>query len=709
MANSADWPRPVGPVQYGPGVGSGVGASVETHVEISAAGKAAGLAVQLLGPLAVSRDGVVQPLPQSRKVRALFAYLALALRAVGRSNLCELLWDVPDDPRAELRWCLSKLRRVLDEPHRQRIATSEDAITLDLSDCFVDAIEIAAAAQAGIASLAPAQLQTLSKLFVGDFLDGLEIERNPQFNTWLVAQRRRFRACHAAILEHLVRSLPHDSAEVLDVLERWLDLAPFDRPAHEILLGVLAKRGMIREGEEHLVATARSFEAEGLDWKPLRDVWRAARAEGANSPSASAKSGALKPALAEASPVSLQSNGAASAASHRASIAVTPFVDIADADGLRGGLAGGLTHDVITRLAKLRGLFVIASGTVFALGERSDADEVGRLLGVDYVASGQLRRRDGRIIVNVEVSEARTARIVWGDSFDRHLDDTLLVLDEIGDQIVSAIASEVDKAEANRAVLKAPNSLNAWEAYHRGLWHMYRFNGADNDQAQRFFKMSLRLDPTFARPHAGLSFTHFQNAFLLRPAERAKEIGRALDAAGKSLTADDRDPASHCAMGRALWLGGRHDQSLAELETAVALSPNFAVGHYTLAFVHAQSGDPHAAIGSADHSRNLSPFDPLLFAMLASRAIAHFRLGEFEDAASWAVKAAARPNAHNHALAVAAQCLGMAGRVGEAQAFLNTIRAAAPNYHFDDFIAAFRFTPDAVARFKKSAKRIGFN
>jgi tetratricopeptide (TPR) repeat protein len=238
---------------------------------------------------------------------------------------------------------------------------------------------------------------------------------------------------------------------------------------------------------------------------------------------------------------------------------------------------------------------------------------------------------------------------------------------------------------------------------------MYRFNGADYDQAQRFFKMALRLDPTFARPHAGLSFTHFQNAFLLRPAERAKEIGRALDAAGKSLAADDRDPASHCAMGRAVWLGGRHDQSLAELDTAVALSPNVAVGHYTLAFVHAQSGDPHAAIGSADHSRNLSPFDPLLFAMLASRAIAHFRLGEFEEAAAWAVKAAARPNAHNHALAVAAQCLGMAGRIGEAQAFLTTIRDSAPGYHFDDFIAAFRFKPDAAARFKKSARRIGFH
>ena len=56
------------------------------------------------------------------------------------------------------------------------------------------------------------------------------------------------------------------------------------------------------------------------------------------------------------------------------------------------------------------------------------------------------------------------------------------------------------------------------------------------------------------------------------------------------------------------------DQSVIELERAIDLSPNFALGHYALSFVHSQAGDPHAAISAADHSRDLSPFDPLLFA-----------------------------------------------------------------------------------------------
>ena len=147
---------------------------------------------------------------------------------------------------------------------------------------------------------------------------------------------------------------------------------------------------------------------------------------------------------------------------------------------------------------------------------------------------------------------------------------------------------------------------------------MYRFNRADNAAAKRFFETAVRLDPTFARAYAGLSFTHWQNAFQgwTKP---APEIERALHAAGQGLMVDDRDPAAHWAMGRALWLRGSQDQSITELERAIDLSPNFALGHYALAFVHSQGGDADAAVRFSDHSRHLSPFDPMLFAMLGAR------------------------------------------------------------------------------------------
>jgi TolB-like protein len=395
--------------------------------------------------------------------------------------------------------------------------------------------------------------------------DASRLDRSPVFNAWVIAQRRRFRGCDVALLEHLVGSVPDD--EVFGYLDRWLQLAPFDPRIHEVLLNALARRGRIREGEEHLAATARLFEAEGLDSSPIRDVWRAARARGEGSPQLRAAA----PVLTAASSGGRAEGGEVEP--RRASIAVMPFVDHAAAPGVPGGPADGLAYDVITRLAKLRSLFVIAQGTVFALRERNIApEEAGRMLNVDYVVSGSLRRQGGRLTVTVELAETRTARIVWAELFDHKTRDALVVLDEVGDRIVAAIAHEIETLERNRAILRPPTSLDAWEAHHRGLWHIYRFNKVDNDQARHFFEMAVRLDPTFARAYAGLSFTHFHNAFQ-GWAERDQEIDQAFEAAGQSLMADDRDPAAHWAMGRALWLRGQQDQSVIELETAVDLSP----------------------------------------------------------------------------------------------------------------------------------------
>ena len=604
-------------------MGAGVGMPVESARPDPAAPV---LQVRLLGPLTISRGGVPLKLPASRKVRALFAYLALAPRPVTRSQLCELLWDVPNDPRGELRWCLSKVRNIVDERGRRRVDTSQDTVRLDLADCGVDAIEIARAAEEGIASLTPERQRMLSGLFTGDFLEGLDIARSPAFTAWITAQRRRFRACHAAVLEHLVRNVGDD--EAFAHLETWLQLAPFDRQVHEMILAALARGGRMREGEEHLAATARLFEAEGLDSAPIRDAWRAARAQ-AESPRIRVAAPAMAPGA---------SDDIVPVASRRASIAVMPFVDrSADA---RGGPADALAYDVTTRLAKLRNLFVIAQGTMFALQARHvGPEEAGRMLNVDYVVSGSVRHDDKRLTVTVELTETRTARIAWAEIFNHKLDDALLVLDEIGNRIVATIANEIETIERNRAILRPPSSLDAWEAHHRGLWHMYRFNRADNERARHFFETAVRLDPTFARAYAGLSFTHFQNAFQ-GWARRAPEIDRAFDIAGQSLMADDRDPAAHWAMGRALWLRGRHDQSIVELETTIELSPNFALGHYNLAFAHSTAGvrTPYLILRLLPRPES---FDPML------RHARRTRHGAgaprpVRGGCHWVVKAAAR-------------------------------------------------------------------
>jgi DNA-binding SARP family transcriptional activator/TolB-like protein len=650
----------------------------------------------MLGPLTIWRGRTPVTLPLSRKTRGLFAYLALAPRPVARGQLCELLWEGPNDPRGELRWCLSKIRGLVDERGRRRVQTHADTVWLDLSDCVVDAIEIARATGEGIETLPLHRQRALVALFGGDFLEGLEIGRSPAFDGWLTAQRRRFRGCHAALLEHLAKRVADD--EALPYLEQWLQLAPLDPRVHELLLSTFARRGQIREGAEHLAAAVRLFEGEGLDAAPLRDAWQSARVRVTAPPDARVS--------APAEPVA-RPDAAIVPGSRRASVAVMPFFDRSGTTGAGGGPADALAHDVITRLAKLRILLVIAQGTVFALHERHvGPEEAGRMLNVDYVVSGTLRRDGKRFTVTVELTETRTARIVWSEVLEQKLTAAFDVIEEIGNRIVASVASEIETIERNRAILRPPSSLDAWEAHHRGLWHMYRFGKADNERARHFFETAVRLDPTFARAYAGLSFTHFQNAFQ-GWARRGPAVDRAFEAASQGLMADDRDPAAHWAMGRALWLRGQDAQSVVELERAIDLSPNFALGHYTLAFVNAQTGDPAAAISSSDHSRRLSPFDPLLFGMLGARAMALVRLGRFEEAAEWAVKAASRPNAHPHILAIAAYSLALSGSLDQARTWAATLRRTLPRYRIADFLAAFRFDPPGASLFRKGAKRIG--
>ncbi len=660
------------------------------------------LTISMFGRLSVVRSGLSVDLPPSRKVRALLAYLSVSAHPVGRGRLCELLGDVPNDPKGELRWCLSRLRAILDEPERARVTSRSDMISLDLTDCLVDAVQVEAAMRAGLETLDLASLSRLCRLFAGDFLEGLDLQRSPQLDYWVATQRSRYRASHAALLERLVALLPNDPREARPHVERWVELSPFDARAQILLLRTLLACGLPAEAEQHLAAIARLFEAEDMEFDPIRRAWQDMRND--QPPAQPSERGPVyaiehdhqeTPAIEQAR---LQ----------RASLAVMPF---AEPDRLNGepGFADGLTHDIITRLAKLRNLFIIARGSVFALSERGTGPEdAAKRLNVDYFTTGMVRRSSGRILVSVELVEARTTRIVWSDEFDLKPDDAFLLLDDICNMIVSSIASEVETAEKNRAILKPPNSLNAWEAYHRGLWHMYRFTKADNDLAHQFFKRSSEADPTFARAYAGISFTHWQNAFQ-HWADRDQEADLAYEAAGRSLIVDDHDPAAHWAMGRALWLRSSQDQAVAELERAVDLSPNFALGHYALSFVQSQSGDPAAAIASSDHSRSLSPFDPLLFGMLGARAMAHVRLGQYEEAAEWAIKASARPNAHNIILAIAAYCLALAGRVEEGRVFAVMIRKSLPNFGVNDFLSTFRFSPEAEALFRTGASRVGLD
>jgi len=377
------------------------------------------------------------------------------------------------------------------------------------------------------------------------------------------------------------------------------------------------------------------------------------------------------------------------------SVAVLPFRLVSDA-AEHGVIAEGLTHEVITRIARARWLFVISRGSTFKFRSGPyDARDVGRALGVRYVVQGEVRVVGATISVQAVLEDATAGRERWAEHLRRPLQDILTIQEEIADLVVGSIEAEIEHAERERAVIKSPANLDAWGAYYRGCWHMYRFTPRDYEHAERFFQRSIELDPRSPRAYAGLSFIHWQRAFLELVPDRDAAARRALELAEESLTLDARDPLGHWALGRAYLLSHDLDEAVDELETSVALNPSSAVGQYSLSYALMQMGASQRSNAIVTKARRLSPYDAMTFAMYAVRAQNLAFLGNHAESANFATRAARQPNAHYQVLAIAAYCNVLADRLDAAKGFYAQLKAVRPAYTSADFFRAFRHQPRA--------------
>jgi TolB-like protein len=390
------------------------------------------------------------------------------------------------------------------------------------------------------------------------------------------------------------------------------------------------------------------------------------------------------------------------------SVAVLPFVALGD-EPQQQILADGLTLDLITRLSRMRWLFVIDRGTAFAMRRwPAGARDIGRVLGVRYIARGSARFFGKRLRVSAALTEASGPAEIWADQFDYSMDDVFAVQDQVSQAIARAVGSEIEYAEQRRALQIPWERLDAWTAYHRGCWHMYRFTRQDYEEAERFFSLAARLEPNAPRAFAGLSFVHWQRAFLEISADREGEIRKATELAQHSLSLDLRDPQAHWALGRSFLIQGDSRQATEALEHCVALGPSFALGHYSLGYAFVSDGQNARGVASTESAERLSPFDPMRFAFWGARACALALLGKGEEAGDVAAKAARQPNAHHHLVALAAWCLASAGRDAEARDCIARVRRARPDYTIGDYFRAFPIRHgNDVAFIRRAFARLG--
>ena len=382
----------------------------------------------------------------------------------------------------------------------------------------------------------------------------------------------------------------------------------------------------------------------------------------------------------------------------RPSLVVLPFRVVGETSA-GPLLAEGLTNDIITQVARSRWLFVVARGTALKFRRGPyDPGDVGQALGIRYVVQGAIWTVGGRIRLQVELADAVAGEEIWAENYWRDPRDIVAVQAEISEVIVGVIEAEIEHAERRRSLLMAPASLDAWSAYHRGCWHMYRFTPKHYDLSEQCFKRSLELDPTAPRAYAGLSFIHWQRAFLELSADKASETDKALAFAEESLAIDPLDPLGHWALGRAYLLKDDLDLAVDELDASVTLNPSSAVGQYSLSYALMQVGDAMLSNEIVARARRLSPYDAMTFAMYAVRAQNLAFMGEHTEAARYAARAARQPNAHYHVIAIAAFCSMLAGDPGAAKHHYSRLKAIRPDYSSDAYLTAFRHRRERNAR-----------
>jgi DNA-binding SARP family transcriptional activator/tetratricopeptide (TPR) repeat protein len=263
------------------------------------AGRQLGIAleIRMLGELELLRAGKAQPLPSSRKTRALLGYLVATHRPQLRERLCDLLWDGPDDPRAGLRWSLTKIRPLLDDTaSRRRLTTEQDKVVFEPLEAEVDWWEVQSSLAKGVDAASTEALRATAARFRGEFLEGIDLPDCFRFHEWCVAQREAARRLRLSVLTTLVERCTADPEEALRYARDHVEVEPSSETAHVAVIQLLGRLGRTREANDqydrcrHIleatlgVRPSAALEQARLGPRPASNVAAAARAPKAPAP-----------------------------------------------------------------------------------------------------------------------------------------------------------------------------------------------------------------------------------------------------------------------------------------------------------------------------------------------------------------------------------------------------------------------------------------
>jgi adenylate cyclase len=364
------------------------------------------------------------------------------------------------------------------------------------------------------------------------------------------------------------------------------------------------------------------------------------------------------------------------------SICVLPFANISGDSG-QDVLAAGLTEDITTELSRFRHLFVISRNSAFQYQDKVvGARQVACEFNVQYVVQGSVRKAGSRVRVTVQLIDGQAERHIWGERYDRQLEDIFDLQDEVTAAIVATLSGRVEEATGEKAGRKPTENMTAYECLLAGKLLHHRSTKADNEKALVHLDRAIELDPLYAQAHAWRACTLGQawvNGYCADRDGVFRDVVRELDTAMR-LNSNDSDV--HRILAAVALVRGRHDKALFHQERALDLNPNDDL-------VVVQQGEVLTWLGRADEgiawiekAMRLNPCHPERFWNHLGRAL--FVARRYDEAIA-AFGHIANPILPHYAFLAA--CAAQLGDSAAAHRYADDVRKRDPDFCVEAFLA----------------------
>ena len=304
----------------------------------------------------------------------------------------------------------------------------------------------------------------------------------------------------------------------------------------------------------------------------------------------------------------------------RPSIAVLAF-DNLTGDPAQEYFSDGLTEDIITKLASLTEMFVIARTSSFQYkGKQVDVRRIGRELGVRYVLEGSVQKSGERVRITAQLIDAATGEHLFAKRYDRELKDIFAVQNEIAYQVLAELHVKLGKGEAVSRILRSTNNFEAFDAYMRAGRQLLKFQREASFKAEELLLKATELDPNFASAMAQLGWVYMQQARRRYVSDPNKALRLSADWARRAIEADPDNPVGLRLMSRLQSRKGNHQEAIALGKRAAERNPSNAAAYAGLAFTYLLIRQPEAALQAINKTMRLAPYPPNFYHWFAGLA-----------------------------------------------------------------------------------------